>query len=233
MSSDDLENSPFSRMTSAERLLYLLKTKGRQSSAVLGAALKITCEGARQQLVKLGNEGFVKSESELCGVGRPQQMWELTEAGHQSFPDRHSELAVQPLIAIRNELGEEALQNVVKIRELETISHYREHLKDAKTLYEKVRILALIRSNEGYMAECIEEAEEESCLLIENHCPICAVAKRCVNFCLSELSAFKAALGDEIVVSRIEHIPGGARRCAYRISRASRQIDVTTDNLQE
>ena len=51
-----------------DRLLMLLKTRGPQTAAVLGAALGSTGEAARQQLVKLASEGLVVSVPEVRGV---------------------------------------------------------------------------------------------------------------------------------------------------------------------
>jgi predicted ArsR family transcriptional regulator len=42
-------------------------------------------------------------------------------------------------------------------------------------VFEAAKTLASIRTNEGYMAE-IQSLDDDSFLLIENHCPICAAA---------------------------------------------------------
>ena len=54
-------------------------------------------------------------------------------------------------------------------------------------------------------------------LFVESHCPICAAATVCKGFCETELDLFRAVLGPEIDVERVEHIVSGDRRCAYRI----------------
>jgi predicted ArsR family transcriptional regulator len=59
-------------------------------------------------------------------------------------------------------------------------------------------------------------------LLVENHCPICAAARACQNFCRSELDVFRRVLGPDVQVERVEHQLAGARRCAYRIVSLSR-----------
>ena len=215
-SSEDLENHELTLRSTSERLLYLLKTKGRQTSAILGSALKISDEGARQQLVKLSKEGYVQSISLPCGVGRPSQMWELTEAGHGSFPDGHSVLAVQLIHAINAKLGEPAMETLVRSRERETVANYVELLKYTITLEQKVEALAAIRTTEGYLAEWSKEGE--CFLLVENHCPICVVATLCPSLCRAELNTFQSVLGDEILIHRSEHIIEGSRRCVYRIT---------------
>lgn len=54
-------------------------------------------------------------------------------------------------------------------------------------------------------------------LLVENHCPICAAATACTGLCAKELEVFQSVLGNDVVVTRTEHIVAGARRCAYRV----------------
>src|SRR5258708_16735759 len=88
MSSTYLENVPAFSNLGADRFLLLLKTQGPQTSAQLGAALGITDEAVRQQLIKLANEGYVEARSEAVGVGRPAQIWRLAEAGNAPVSHR-------------------------------------------------------------------------------------------------------------------------------------------------
>src|SRR5262245_14778728 len=104
MSSGDLENSV---RPAADRFLVLLKTRGPQTAAELGKATGVTGEAARQQLVRLAADGLVVATTEPRGVGRPAQLWSLTEAGNARFPDAHAELTAQLLRSIRVQLGEE------------------------------------------------------------------------------------------------------------------------------
>jgi predicted ArsR family transcriptional regulator len=55
-------------------------------------------------------------------------------------------------------------------------------------------------------------------VLYENHCPICAAATVCQNFCRAELAVFRDVLGPDTEVERTDHIVLGARRCAYRVT---------------
>jgi predicted ArsR family transcriptional regulator len=66
------------------------------------------------------------------------------------------------------------------------------------------------------MAEA-QAQPDGSVLLVENHCPICAAARACQQFCRSELEVFRRVLGEDCSVEREEHQLAGARRCAYRI----------------
>lgn len=206
----------------ADRLLVLLKTRGPQTAAALGDALGVTAEAARQQLVKLAEEGLtVASTAAPKGVGRPSQLWSLTPAANARFPDAHAELTAQLLGTIRKTLGEDALEALIAAREAETRTSYAAALAGATDLEARVERLAALRAREGYMAEW--QRERDGWLLIENHCPICAAATACQGFCEAELRVFTDVLGPGVEVTRVEHAIAGARRCAYRIARGKRR----------
>ena len=189
---------------------------GPRAIGDLGAALNITAEAARQHLVRLKQEGLVDTSEERQPKGRPKKLWRLTEAGHGRFPDRHGQLTVDLIGTVRATFGEAGLEKLISAREADTLASYRDALSGAESLSDKVELLAAARSAEGYMAEW-SEAGDGSLLLVENHCPICAAAATCQNFCRSELKIFDAVLGPGCSVERTDYILEGGRRCAYRV----------------
>ncbi len=205
------------RKSASDRLLMALKMRGPQTSAVLGNQLGITGEAARQQLLRLEEQGLVLSRSEIRGVGRPVAMWHLTDAAEARFPDAHAQLTVDLIGTIRAELGQPAVDTIIAARERDTRGAYQRAMAGAHSLPERIATLAKVRSSEGYMAEWAEEPDG-SYVLIENHCPICAAAATCQEFCRAELNVFRDVLGTDVRVEREEHIVKGARRCAYRIT---------------
>jgi predicted ArsR family transcriptional regulator len=201
-------------MNTAERILFLLKTRGAQTAQELADQLELSSMGARKHLESWYEKGLVSFEDSAEKQGRPCRRWQLNEAGHARFPDRHSELTVQMLQQIRQLFGDKGLDQVITARESESLQNYTQATSKLKTLKGKLQVLAEIRSREGYMAEILPH-EDEGFLLIENHCPICAAAKECQQFCRSELSVFQQTLGDSFVIERTEHLQNGARRCVY------------------
>ena len=201
---------------SADRLLMILKMRGTRSTSELAAELGISVPGVRQHLNNLTEDGLVESRQEPRGVGRPAQRWSLCEAAQQHFPDTHAEITVALIDSIRSELGEEALDAVIDHRYRQTRDRYRRELKRVEGHAARLRRLAELRSEEGYMAELVRDGDDW--LLLENHCPICAAAQSCQNFCRNELGLFQAIVGKRLSVVREEYLLEGARRCAYRIS---------------
>jgi predicted ArsR family transcriptional regulator len=205
---------------SANRLLMELKMRGEQTTADLSRSLGITSEAVRQQMTRLAEQQLVVARSVPHGVGRPAQSWQLTDAGNRRFPDTHAQLTVDLLRTMRSELGDAAIDAVIAGRERDTLANYQPEMAGIDDTEGRVARLAAIRTREGYMAEWSSEPDG-SLLLVENHCPICAAAASCQNFCRAELAIFQRVLGDDVTVERQEHILAGARRCAYRITTTS------------
>jgi predicted ArsR family transcriptional regulator len=201
----------------ADRLLHALKATGPQTAATLARRLGITPVGVRQHLEKLAGDGLAGFDDRREGVGRPKRYWRLTDAGHARFPDNHAGLTVELLRAVSDVFGEAGLERLIARREAETLAGYRRRLDALPSLAGKVRMLARLRTEEGYMAENRAQPDG-SFLLVENHCPICVAARTCQGLCRSELAIFAAVLGEDATVARTDHILAGARRCAYRIA---------------
>src|SRR5262245_43699214 len=143
MSSDYLENVP---RPAADRFLVLLKTRGPQTAADLGKATGVTGEAARQQLVRLAADGLVVATAQPRGVGRPAQVWGLTEAGNARFPDAHAELTAQLIGVIRTQFGEEVLDRLIDARSADSKVTYAAALEGAADLGERVARLAEART---------------------------------------------------------------------------------------
>lgn len=197
------------------RVLLFIKMNGAQPASVIAKEFGMTGEGARLHLIRLMEEELVKQEHLSKGVGRPVTLYSITDKGHTRFPDSHAELTTQLLTSIKALLGQEALNQVILAREKTTFKRYAEAMKNLNDLEDKLTRLVGIRAQEGYMAEW--QKGKNSYLFIENHCPICAAATACPEFCHSELKNFRQLLGKDVQIERDDHIIQGARRCAYKI----------------
>src|ERR1700745_1982960 len=199
------------------QLLYTLKSRGPLAASALARALGITAVGIRQHLAKLYAEGLVSYDDQAGEIGRPKRFWRLTAKGHGRFPDTHADLTVNLIGGIRSVFGEAGLDRLIEARQQAAVATYRRTLESCSGLADRVRTVARLRSEEGYMAE-FEAEPDGSFLLIENHCPICAAAKTCQGFCRSELELFRAAFGAGTSVTRQEHLLSDGRRRVCRVA---------------
>lgn len=200
------------------RVTDSLKIEGASTATELASRLGLTSVAIRQHLQGLEETGLVTSTtSPAAGRGRPSQLWRLTPRAMSLFPDRHGELTVGLIEAIREAVGDDALDRVVSTRGAAQMRRYRELLPDASaSLGTRVEALAAQRSREGYMAE-VRGDGDDGFLLVENHCPICEAATSCMSLCRVELDVFQAALGSTADVERVSHLLDGDERCVYRI----------------
>lgn len=207
-------------MTDAKRrLVERLKRCDSATAGELAADLGLTDTAVRQHLDVLERAGLVRRSAGTAvgrGRGRPAVRWQLTTDATAVFPDRHAELTVELIDIVRAELGDAALDQVLDARASRQTSLYMRDM-DGATLDERVRLLARRRSDEGYLADVLDEGD--SLVLVEHHCPIAAAATVCGSVCRTELEVFRTTLGDDAVVTREQHLLAGDQRCSYRISR--------------
>jgi predicted ArsR family transcriptional regulator len=201
------------------RILDRLKRADTLTAPEVAADFDLTDTAIRQHLEALEQAGLVeRTSAPPQGRGRPPVRWRLTALANDLFPDRHADLTVDLINAIRDAVGEEGLDRVVANRMERQLAAYRKTLPDPQRSSVKVRVrrLAELRSAEGYLAEAM--ADGPGMLLVEHHCPICEAAATCQGFCRSELELFQQALGDDVTVERTQHVLAGDLRCAYRIT---------------
>ena len=160
----------------------------------------------------------VEAEERPVPSGRPAKHWKLTREADHFFPDAYAELSVALIEALKDSFGEEGLERVLVSRCARQRADYARRIRRDDPLEKKLKELALVRTEEGYMAEVRRDEEGGGYLLVENHCPICAAASACQGFCSTELELFRSALGPGVGVERVEHIVSGDRRCAYRVT---------------
>lgn len=205
---------------SRRALIDHLKQDGPQDATQLAERLGISAMAVRQHLYDLEAEGLVTHAAEArppgAARGRPAKLWALTKAADRFFPDGHADLTVGLIDSMKQAFGAKGLEKLLAVRAREQVEAYKARIGKRRSLPAKLRALAAIRSEEGYMAE-VEKAAG-GYLLIENHCPICSAAAACTSLCSSELEVFQQSLGGTVEVKRIDHILAGARRCAYLVT---------------
>jgi predicted ArsR family transcriptional regulator len=186
----------------------------------LARAFDMTEAGVRQHLDALSDHGLVVSRPGAArGRGRPPTVWALTDLAQDLFPDRHDDLTVELITAVRTALGDQGLAAVIDARAEVQRAAYERAVPKRGPLRSRVDALARVRTTEGYVAEAIDDPDGAGMLLVEHHCPICTAATACPGLCGSELALFREVLGPRVSVERTQHIVAGDRRCTYRITR--------------
>lgn len=198
------------------RIVDHLKRFGPCTTAGIAESLGVTTQAVRPQLAELQADGLVDSETITTGTrGRPPVGWALSPRAIDLFPDRHGDLTVELIAAIRDAIGDDALETVLEERDRRQFEAITKDLPADSSVPERAAALARYRLDQGYMAELV--ADGDDLLLIEHHCPICAAATECQGLCRNELELFRKVIGPKSEVERIAHLLSGDERCVYRI----------------
>lgn len=195
-------------------ILNMLKTRSSLSVSEMAKDLGITEMAVRRHLNTLERDGYVTSALVRQSVGRPAHLYSLTEQADECFPKNYDSLTLDLLAELESDaFGDEAVGKLFTGREEKLVLQYQSRM-DAKTLEERVKELAEIQNQGGYMAEWERDVKGDY-FIHEYNCPITQVAKRYNQACECELSLFERLLHAH--VERTECLAQGGGKCTYRI----------------
>ena len=200
------------------RILQLLKMRAGMTVSQLEDALHISQMGIRQHLAILEADGLVEYRQEKQGRGRPPHIYRLTDAANGLFPTTYANFAVGLMNEVAKFNGPGFINKVFRGRMKAQLQTYQLRLQ-GKNLSERVKELARIRDEEGYMARFDEN--EDNYVLTEHNCPIAVIAQEYPHVCEIETALFRQSLGTKVV--RVEHLMQGSHKCCYRIPKASEE----------
>lgn len=205
--------------TKEDILQHLLK-RGQATAQALAKSLDISPQAIRRHLKDLELEGAIVHRSVQVGMGRPQHVYHLSEAGRNRFPHHYDEFAVSLLDTLAETVGRDGVGAVLQKQWERKAIAYREQLGSG-SLKERVANLVKLRRAEGYMAELVElesppEEPGEGFVIAEYNCAISSVAESFPSVCGHELHMFATALPD-CQVERTHWTIDGDNRCGYLI----------------
>ncbi len=197
----------------AERLLVLLKREGPKSLVELARGMGISKMGVHKHLVNMEGRGLVERFYERNGVGRPRLWFRLSQKSSLLFPKAYSEVSISALSFIERKLGRDAVEQVLRERQNDLYAKYSEKL-DGKEGFDRVKELAKLRDEDGYMAEA-RRVGKNSVELLEHNCPILQIASKYQEACWTEQQLFNRLLGGK--VSATHRAAVGDQVCRFMI----------------
>jgi DeoR family suf operon transcriptional repressor len=206
-----LESVPSTRRA----ILTALKRRGSMRTSEVADVLGVTVAAARQQLVRLSDDGLVEHRSDVDGRGRPAHRWELAALAESLFPKRYGDLTAE-LLGYLGGSTSPAVTELFEQRRHRRAAAARPRLAGLSA-GEQVTELARILDQDGYLAEAV--ADGDGWLIVEHNCAILTVAEGFRQACSSEVAFIRDVL-PWATVERVSHRMDGAHRCAYRIQAA-------------
>ena len=199
-------------------ILDRLRRDGPASPDQLAAAIGASRTGVLQQLRALQETNFVSRQTLRHGVGRPRHLYDVTPDAQELFPSNYDGLAAGLLAAIGAVGGDALVEQVFQARRRQIGDRMRREIDErvgpGAPLVDRIRALAAIQDELGYLADAVVEGDG-TIRLREHNCAILQVVAGQPRACEAELDLFRDVLGAEIVRER--HIASGDRCCSYRV----------------
>lgn len=194
-------------------ILTMLKTRCSMTVNEMAKELGITEMAVRRHLNTLERDGLVESRLIRQTMGRPTNLYSLTESADDLFPKKYHHLALDLLGELASEAGEEKVDQLFERRKEKLINKYLRRM-EGKELEERIAELAEIQNSNGYMVQWEKQADGHY-IFKEHNCPISQVANQYNHACQCELSMFKHLL--KAGVERTECLAKGGSKCVYVI----------------
>src|SRR5262249_39051312 len=164
----------------------------------LANTMKMSRMGVHKHLALLQKRGLVEAIETRERVGRPRMIYQLTSQSKSVFPKSYSAIATHALDFIEKNMGKGAVEMVLRERQSELFDTYYKRLKGLD-FDKRVKELARIRDEEGYMAESKKELSRGGKhVLLEYNCPIIHIAEKHWEACSTESELFEKLLGADI-----------------------------------
>jgi predicted ArsR family transcriptional regulator len=193
----NLENFADGFSKPKKKLLYYLKIMQQAGLEELSSAMKISRMAVHKHLTILQQRGLVEGIETRGHVGRPKMVYQLTNQSKTIFPKSYSAIASHALDFIERNMGKEAVEKVLCERQSELFDQYYKRLKDLD-FDKKVKELARIRDEEGYIAESKKLKSDGKHILLEYNCPIIYIAEKHWEACSTETELFENLLEAKI-----------------------------------
>ena len=200
-----------------ESILAFLKTRGHATLGEVASHLEVSKQGALRHLEALEANGLATvAHSEPHGRGRPENVYKLTPAAGEHFPDGHRELSGE-LVEF---LSEEQLRRFFERRAERLEVEYAPRLAGLD-FDARVRELAKLATEHGHMAEVVELLEGGLAIRHCN-CPIQDVAARTGLPCHNEQEMYQRLLGAS--VTRSTWMADAAPDCTYEVKESRGKV---------
>ena len=195
-------------------VLRLLKTRGAMTAGGIAARLRITREGARQQLELLEKEGWIARATRAAErrAGRPAVVFALTPAGDHLFPKHYDTLALALMDTVTTQLGSTALLKLLTALTDQQVQQWESRLA-GKPLLQRLRALkGIYFAGDPFTSV---DKDRRGYVLTEHNCPYLTLAMHRPRLCSVTVSTLTRLLGVQVV--REKRFQDGDQRCAFRV----------------
>jgi DeoR family transcriptional regulator, suf operon transcriptional repressor len=199
-------------------VLHTLLTRPRCTINELAEKVGITPISVRHHIGSLEAEGLIGCEEERHGVGRPRQLFFLTEKGMEQFPTRYIRLTVRLLEHLKETMPEAMVNKLFTQMAIDLAKDLSEGTETKNlTMEERLNLVKDLLKKEGFNIEWEQQDDgyqihEASCpyfFIGQNHPEVCAVDQILISTVLS------------VPAEKVKCILNGDNNCTYLVSGTS------------
>ncbi len=210
----------FAQFASTKReILLSLKRQGEVDLQALARTLGISKMAVYRHVKGLEEAGLVERTTKRAGVGRPRLSLKLAPGASALFPKAYAAVTCAVLKFIEVKMGRDAVEDALRTRSQSVRQEYEKHVQ-GEDLGTRVRELAKLRDQEGYMAE-VRESAKGRYEMFEYNCPILAVAETYWEACKVENELFRRVLKADVETTH--RVVAGDHVCRFLIRPRGRE----------
>jgi predicted ArsR family transcriptional regulator len=199
-------------ISTRERVLQTLLRKHRCTINELAEAVDINPISVRHHISKLQADGLVGSEDERHGVGRPRQLYFLTEAGLEHFPTRYMRLTIRLLEQLKEHVPAEMVNQLFMQMATDLVEEYASPSKmQGLSTEQRLNFMQGMLKKEGFDIEW--ERVGDNYYIREVSCPYLHVGQNHPEVCWIDQTLISSVL--DLPAEKVKCVLNGDTNCTY------------------
>jgi len=196
--------------TTRDKVMHTLLTRQRCTINQLAEEVDINPISVRHHITKLQAEGFVDSEEERHGVGRPRRLYYLTERGLEQFPSRYLRLTLRLLEQLKDSMPEPMVNELFTQMAKDMVSDFNAET-DSMTMEERLDTVTSILNQEGFTVEW--EKQGDKYIIREISCPYFHIGQDHPEVCAVDQTLISTVLN--VPTEKVKCLLNGDAHCTY------------------
>lgn len=212
-----------STRSTRQNVLYTLLRDHRCTVNELAEVVDINPISVRHHLSRLQAEGLVAAEEERHGVGRPRQVFFLTEAGLEQFPTRYLRLTIRLLEQLKEKLPPKMVEQLFSQMAADLAEEYTQTADlQGLDIEQRLELVHELLREEGFELEW--EKKENHYYIREVNCPYLHVGQNHPEICRIDQTLISTVL--ELPTEKVKCILDGDNQCTYVVPEMTETIPV-------
>ncbi len=198
-----------------QRIIEFLKEKRQATVEELAAAIHLTPMAVRYHLNVLQADNLISvfAVRRQSGPGRPQQVYKLTEAADELFPEDYRSLTDYLLDELRSRLGQDGVGELFSSI-ANRLANEAPPVKEEQSFEDRLDQVIDFLESKGF-AVCWKK-DENNYVIHAHSCPYRQIAKAHGEVCLLDKRVIGRMLNTTPL--RIACLTKGDERCTYRVT---------------